>query len=87
MPSEDDKVTTRWAFGEPSSDSDDVMGCSPRKGGDGVIAGIRGRPGIGIGRVDVVETGAEVVLANCASLASRIATTHAVASSCDSACR
>jgi hypothetical protein len=89
MPSEDDKVTTRWVFGEPSSDSDDVIGCSPREGGDGVIAGIRGRPGIGIGGVDVVETGGavEVVLASCASLASRMAATHALASSCDSACR
>ena len=87
MPSEDDKVTTRWVLGEPSSDSDDVMGCSPREGGDGVIAGIRGRPGIGIGRVDVVETGAVVVLTSCASLASRMATTHALASSGDSACR
>jgi hypothetical protein len=91
MPSEDDKITTRWVFGEPSSDSDEVMGCSPREGGDGVIAGIRGRPGIGIGigRVDVVETGgaAEVVLASCASLASRMAATHVLASSCDSACR
>lgn len=88
MPSEDDKVTTRWVFGEPSSDSDEVMVCSPREGGDGEITGIRGRPGIGIGRVDVVETGAvEVVLASCASLASRIAVTHVLASSCDSACR
>jgi hypothetical protein len=88
MPSEDDKVTTRWVFGEPSSDSDEVMGCRPREGGDGVIAGIRGRPGIGIGRVDVVEAGAvEVVLASCASLASRMAATQALASSCDSACR
>jgi len=86
MPSEDDKVTTRWVFGEPSSDSDEVMGCSPREGGDGVIAGIRGRPGIGIGRVDVGETGA-VEVASCASLASRMATTHVLASSCDSACR
>jgi len=56
MPSEDDKVTTRWAFGEPSSDSDEMMGCSPCEGGDGVIAGLHRRPGIG--RVDVVETGA-----------------------------
>jgi hypothetical protein len=76
---------TRWVVGEPS---DDVMGCSPREGSDGVIAGIRGRPGIGIGMVDVVETGAvEVVLASCASLASRMATTHARISSYDSACR
>ena len=63
------------------------MGCSPREGGDGVIAGTRGRPGIGIGRVDVVETGGVVVLASWASLASRMAATHTLASSCDSACR
>lgn len=89
MPRDDDKANMRCVFGEASSDSDDVIGCSPREGGDGVIAGIRGRPGIGIGRVDEVETGAAavVVLASCASLASRMATTHALASSCDSACR
>ena len=89
MPSDDDMANMRCVFGEASSESDDVMGCSAREGGDGVIAGIRGRPGIGIGRVDVVETGAAavVVLASCASLASRMATTHARASSGVSACR
>lgn len=89
---EDDTANMRWVFGDPaSSDSDDVMACSVREGGDGVMAGTRGRPGgIGIGGDDGVAVSgvaAVAVLASCASLASRMAATQALASSCDSACR
>ena len=87
---DDDVANMRWVFGDAaSSDSDEVMACSVREGGDGVMAGTRGRPGIGIGGDDGagIRTAAVVVLTSCASLASRMAATHALASSCDSACR
>jgi hypothetical protein len=88
MPGGDGTANMRCALGEASSDSDDVIACSVREGGDGVIAGMRGRVGIGIGVDAVVElVAAAAVLAICASLASRIAATHAWADCCDSACR
>ena len=89
---EDETANIRWVFGDAaSSDSDEVIACSAREGGEGVIAGTRGRPGIGIGGDDggAVSGPAAVVavLASCASLASRMSATQALASSCDSACR
>jgi len=92
MAGDDDVANMRWVLGDAaSSDSDDVIACSAREGGDGVMADMRGGcpgTGIGIGGDAGVESGAAVVvLASCASLASRIAATHALASSCDSACR
>jgi hypothetical protein len=76
MPGDDGKANMRWALGEASSDSDDVT-AGMREGGDGVIAGMRGRVGIGIGLDAVVElVAAAAVLAICASLASRMAATH-----------
>jgi hypothetical protein len=87
MPGDDGAANMRCAFGEASSDSDDVTACSVREGGDGVIAEMRGRMGIGIGADDGVELVAAAVLASCASLASRRSVTHALASSCDSACK
>lgn len=96
---DDDAANIRLVLGEPaSSDSDEVIACVVREGGEGVIAGTRGRPGMGIGGDDGavaaaaaaasgVETAVAVVLASCTSLASRMAATHAFASSCDSACR
>jgi hypothetical protein len=87
---DDDVANIRWVCGDAaSSDSEEVIACSVREGGDGVTTGIRGRPGIGMGGDDGARRGAvaEAVLASCASLASRMAATHALAPSCDSACR
>jgi hypothetical protein len=87
---DDDVANIRWVFGDAaSSDSDDVIACNVREGGDGVMAGTRVRPGIGIGGDDGagMDAAAVVVLTSWASLASRMAATHALASSCDSACR
>ena len=87
MAGDDGAANIRCVLGEASSDSDDVTACSVRDGGDGVIACIRGRMGIGIGWDEGAELVAAVVLASCVSLASRMAATHALESSCDSACR
>src|SRR5712671_7206470 len=70
MPGGDGTANVRCAFGEASSDSDEVMGCSAREGGEGVraavAAGMRGRPGIGIGGEDEVRRGVAVAaLASC----------------------
>ncbi|SRR6266702_2835145 len=80
----------RCVFGEASSDSDEVTACSMREGGDGVTVAREECPGIGIGGDDdCVEPvpGAAAAEASCASLAPRIAATHALASCCDSAWR
>jgi len=77
----------RCVFGEASSDSDDVTACSMREGGEGETAAREEGPGIGIGRDDDGADGAAAVEASCASLAPRMAATHALASSCDSAWR
>ena len=78
----------RCAFGEASSDSDDVTACSMREGGDGETVAREECPGIGIGRDEEWAEGAAAVEASCcASLAPRMAVTHALASCCDSAWR
>lgn len=77
----------RCVFGEASSDSDEVTACSMRDGGDGEVAAREECPGIGIGRDDDGAEGAAAVETSCASLALRMAATHALASCCDSAWR
>jgi hypothetical protein len=77
----------RCVFGEASSDSDEVTACRRREGGDGEVAAREECPGIGIGRDDEGAEDAAAVEASCASLALRMAATHALASCCDSAWR
>ena len=78
----------RCAFGDASSDSDEVTACRMREGGDGEVAASEECPGIGIGRdADGAAEGAAAVEASWASLALRMAATHALASCCDSAWR
>ena len=77
----------RCVFGEASSDSDEVTACNMREGGDGETVAREECPGIGIGSDADGAEGAAAVEASCASLAPRMAATHALASCCDSAWR